>query len=93
MVILAVRSRDGDQVVTVAPITHTSPPPGSKAVEIPLATKQRLGLDAQPSWIVTNDLNEFVWPGPDLRPVPRKPPGTFAYGLLPGSLTTPCGPT
>jgi hypothetical protein len=46
-------------------------------------TRQRLGLDTERSWIITHEVNRFVWPGPDLRPIS---PGTFAYGLLPRSL-------
>jgi hypothetical protein len=86
VVVLAVERRAGETVVIVAPITHAPPRKGSVAVEIPAATKRRLGLDEQRSWIMTNDLNEFVWPGHDLRPVPRTRPVTFAYGLLPGDL-------
>jgi hypothetical protein len=86
VVVLSVRDREGDRVVTVAPITHSPPRPDSGAVAIPPATKQRLGLDDLPAWIVTDDLNEFVWPGPDIRPIPRKPPGTYAYGLIPAGL-------
>jgi hypothetical protein len=86
VVVLAVERREGETIVVVAPITHTPPSKASDAVEIPAATKRRLGLDEWRSWVVTNDLNEFVWPGPDLRPVPRSHPVTFAYGLLPGGL-------
>lgn len=86
VIVLAVERRVGETVVIVAPITHAPPHEGSGAVEVPAGTKRRLGLDEQRSWVVTNDLNEFVWPGPDLRPVPRSHPVTFAYGLLPASL-------
>jgi hypothetical protein len=86
VVVLAVRDRHGERVVTVAPITHRPPPDGSRAVEMPMATKRRLGLDDHPSWIITNDLNEFVRPGPDLRPVTLGRPARFAYGLLPAKL-------
>ena len=86
VVVLAVQRRGGAIVVTVAPVTHTPPPEGGGAVEIPAGTKRRLGLDEHRSWVVTRDLNEFVRPGPDLRPVPRRRPTTFAYGLLPSDL-------
>ena len=33
-------------------------------MEIPLATKARLGLDDARSWIVLNEANRFIWPGP-----------------------------
>lgn len=53
----------------VLPITHTPPRDPGEAVEIPAATKQRLGLDDQRSWIMLTESNRFVWPGPDVRPV------------------------
>jgi hypothetical protein len=31
------------------------------------ATNQRLGLDAERSWVMLTEANRFVWPGPDLR--------------------------
>lgn len=86
VVVLSVRDRGGDSIVTVAPVTHGPPPASGNAVDIPPATKQRLGLDHLPSWIVTDDLNEFIWPGPDIRPVPGRPRGTFAYGFIPAGL-------
>jgi len=53
------------------------------AVEIPHATKQRLGLDDSRSWIVTREYNRFTWPGPDIRPDER---GDVVLGLLPARL-------
>lgn len=83
MVVLAVEETAGKQRVTVAPITHTEPADPDEAVEIPLATKRRLGLDDARSWIVVSEVDRFVWPGPDLRPIA---PGTFDYGVLPPGL-------
>lgn len=85
VIVLAVESRDGQTVVTVAPVTHSPPPHPESAVEIPVATKQRLGLDARRSWIVAADLNRFVWPGVDLRPVMRGAT-RYAYGQLPDAV-------
>jgi hypothetical protein len=51
-VVLLVKDEDGDDVVTVLPITH-SPPSGSDAglaIELPVDTKRRLGLDDGRSW-------------------------------------------
>lgn len=84
--------REGEQTrVVVAPITHTPPDKDTSAVEIPAATKQRLGLDHERSWIITSEVNVFHWPGPDLRPVPRGRPSDepmYAYGMLgPKTLT------
>jgi hypothetical protein len=85
-VIILSAKREGDRtLVTVAPVTHTPPRRPEFGVEIPLPTKRRLGLDEARSWIVTTDLNQFVWPGVDLRPI-RRGASTFAYGLLPGTL-------
>ncbi len=70
-------------MVTVAPLTHSSPRSASEGVEVPAATKQRLGLDAARSWVVVSEVNRFVWPGPDLRPASR---AAWDYGFLPGAL-------
>jgi hypothetical protein len=35
---------------------------------------------------VVSEVNRFVWPGPDLRPVTRGDPERFDYGFLPPSL-------
>ena len=80
------KDREGSIIVRVVPVTHSQPRPGEKAVEIPAATKQRLGLDDSPSWIKTNEVNRLTWPGPDLRPVSRKEPGNFVHGILPRGL-------
>jgi len=85
VVILAVEDRDGHPVVTVAPVTHSPPRHPDIAVEIPAATKARLGLDSERSWVVVADLNRFVWPGVDLRPA-RRGSRTFVHGLLPHAL-------
>jgi hypothetical protein len=83
-VVLALQAEDGDTMVYVLPITHTAPLEPDDAVEIPQATKRRLALDSERSWIVVSEGNNFVWPGPDLRPLPGKGPESAAYGLLPG---------
>jgi hypothetical protein len=85
VIVLSVETIEGRTVVTVAPVTHAAPERADAAVEIPAATKRRLGLDNERSWIVASDLNRFVWPGVDLRPLA---PGSerYAYGLLPTNL-------
>ncbi len=85
VVVIAVRREAGERIVTVAPITHTPPRNVRDAVELPTATKRRLGLDDERSWIVATELNRFQWPGPDLRQI-RGKPGAFAYGGLPKQL-------
>ena len=74
---------EGHEVVTVVPVTHASPTDPADAVEIPAALKAHLGLDELPSWIVVTETNDFLWPGPDLRPVPGTHPRRFDYGMLP----------
>jgi hypothetical protein len=85
VIVLAVRQEEGERIVMVAPITHTPPREARDAIELPVATKRRLGLDDHRSWIVATELNRFLWPGPDLRPVPGKR-GEFAYGNVPMQL-------
>jgi hypothetical protein len=85
-VILVTQDEMGDQVVTVLPITHTPPENPALAVEIPPATKLRLGLDNERSWIVLTEANRFIWPGPDLRITRRGDTTSIAYGLLPHTL-------
>jgi hypothetical protein len=84
-VILVVQDGEGDQIVTVLPVTHAPPGNPALALEIPAGTKQRLGLDDMRSWIVLTEANRFVWPGPDLRPAIRGDLESMAYGLLPGN--------
>jgi hypothetical protein len=74
---------EGREVVTVVPITHTPPTDPADAVQIPPALKAHLGLDDLPSWIVVTETNDFLWPGPDLRPRPGTKPSRFDYGMLP----------
>jgi len=81
-IVLASVDDDGDTKVYVAPITH-SYPNDPHAVEIPAHIKRRLGLDDALSWIVTSELNRFIWPGYDLRPISRDKPDIFSWGFLP----------
>ncbi|MFM9975369.1 MAG: type II toxin-antitoxin system PemK/MazF family toxin [Beijerinckiaceae bacterium] len=88
VVLATKRGPEGKTTVVVAPITHSPPQDPKTAIEIPDAMKARLGLDDTRSWIVTNDLNYFVWPGSDVRPVnPRKPEQGIAYGYLSQHIT------
>jgi hypothetical protein len=80
-IVLVTRLEEGDRKVLVVPVTHTPPRIGDSAVEIPLQVKQRLGLDSERSWVVLTELNEFVWPGPDIRPIGKT--GSPVYGFLP----------
>jgi hypothetical protein len=70
-------------IVRVLPVTRSAPSDPADALEIPQATKQRLGLDSERSWVVLSEANDFIWPGPDLRPAVNGDPSTVAYGMLP----------
>ena len=85
-IVLSTCDDDGNTVVTVVPVTHTPPKYPNEAIEIPAATKQRLGLDHERSWVVVKEVNRFVWPGPDLRPVVGGSPDRFDYGFVPPAL-------
>jgi hypothetical protein len=84
--VLSAQDDGGDTVVAVVPVTHSPPQRLEEAVEIPAAVKHRLGLDEARSWIVVSEINRFVWPGPDLRPVSSAEAGRFDYGFLPPRL-------
>ncbi len=83
-VIVVARQVVADQtLVTVVPLTHAPPTDPQAAIEIPPQIKTRLGLDEVPSWIILSEVNDFTWPGPDLRHVPGSQPARFDYGVLP----------
>ena len=77
-IVLTAADEEGDQRVYVVPITHSRPRDDPHAVELPQSVKRRVGLDDAASWIVTNELNRFIWPGYYLRPIARDKPNTFA---------------
>ncbi len=85
-ILLATHDEFGDLKVIVLPVTHARPADSDSAVEIPAATKRRLGLDDDQSWIVVTECNVFAWPGPDLRFARGAGAESAAYGLLPAKL-------
>ena len=52
---------------------------------MPMAVKRHLGLDDARYWIVASEVNRFIWPAPDVRPV-RGGDGSPYYGTIPGAL-------
>jgi len=84
IVVAASLDETGDITVLVAPITH-APPEDDDSIPIPPKVARVLDLDGERHWIRVDELNEFVWPGYDLRPIPRRP-GAYAYGMLPKAL-------
>ena len=83
-VIVHTRQNEFDETeVFICPITHTPPDDNAHAIKMPHATKQRLKLDDERSWIVTSEVNRFTWRGPDLV---QTQSGGIAYGYLPHGL-------
>ena len=85
-IVVAVKTEADETTVYVLPITHAPPRIAGDAVELPRATKDRLGLDGDRSWIMLTEANIFAWPGPDLRFVAGQGPESIAYGMLPPGL-------
>ena len=79
-IVVARRYADEKTIVTVVPVTHSPPRNIEEAIELPAALKTHLGLYTERSWIILNEYNEFLWPGPDLR---QTATGAFSYGVLP----------
>lgn len=82
-IVLVVLRAGNHPVVRVLPITHTAPTDPEGALEVPGPTKLRLGLDSERSWVIIDEANDFIWPGPDLRPAVSGDPSSVAYGMLP----------
>jgi hypothetical protein len=80
---MAVQNADGEPEVLVLAISHSPPISPTDAIEIPPPVKLRLGLDGERSWIVITEANLFIWPGPDVRPIPGRQDFAIAYGPLP----------
>lgn len=82
VIVVATQHVAGELLVTVVPVTHVPQAIGS--IRLPAQTKMRLRLDDEASWVICTEVNRFVWPGPDLRPVP--PDRRWSYGLLPNAV-------
>lgn len=74
----------GERLTLVVPVTHTAPVDPETSLELPSNIAGALGLDGERHWIRLDELNEFIWPGYDLRPVPGTQ--SYAYGVLPSAL-------
>lgn len=84
VVVVVAQIVTGDRTeLLVAPLTHSAPAAG-EGVLIPGRDKRRLGLDHDPSWAVTTEMNRFIWPGPDVRVISSG--DTPLYGPIPASL-------
>lgn len=85
VIVAARRTERGDIRVVVAPITHEPPSNPDASIDLPSEVCQQLGLDGDRHWLRLDELNRFVWPGFDLRPVPRHSE-RCEYGMLPPGL-------
>jgi len=90
-IIFTRRDLGPSEVVYVVPITHSAPTEKNEKIPIPATVKRHLGLDDEPSWIDVTEVNIFVWPGPDLRPIRQTRRGNrnddrCFYGFLPRGL-------
>ncbi len=70
-------------IVYVIPITHRAPAQGAHSIELPQRVKRHLGLDGERSWIILDEVNDFIWPGFDLRPIQGRQPPRIDHGVLP----------
>ncbi len=82
-VVVAAPTMEGGTRVYVLPITHTAPTDPAAAIQIPFGVKRSLHLDEEASWIVLDEINDFLWPGYDVRPLPHSDPARIDYGVLP----------
>jgi hypothetical protein len=85
IVVAIENAADGTTTVRVVPVTHTPPDKSTPALELQSAVKRHLGLDDERSWVILDEINEFVWPGFDLRPIPGAG-DRIDYGFLPPRL-------
>jgi hypothetical protein len=84
-VVYAVKNIGNTTRVYVLPVTHTKPLNTEDGSELLPQWKQHLGLDSQPSWVITSELNHFEWPGVDIRGTSME---AISYGFLPHKVTT-----
>lgn len=83
IVVATTSAVDGSQRVVVA-ITHSPPQAGTTAIELPAKVKAHLGLDAERSWIIADELNRLSWDDPGVTPAVAGV--RWAYGFLPRAL-------
>ncbi|MDI7774135.1 type II toxin-antitoxin system PemK/MazF family toxin [Asticcacaulis sp. EMRT-3] len=87
VVVLSVESQNGETVISVCPVTSQTPEDMRTAVQMPPQVKNHLGLTDRPaSYIVTTEINRFVWPGPDIRPFERNGRMDIFHGQIPAKL-------
>src|SRR5262245_48772182 len=83
MIVAATPLDGGRLLVAATPITNGEPPAGQRAVQVPAAVAAHLRLEAQRSWVVCTEYNEFVWPSIGLG---ETRDGASVYGMAPQKL-------
>jgi hypothetical protein len=83
VVVVAQQIVNGRVKLLVAPVTHSAPVATTDSIEMPQSVKAHLGLDRERSWIVATELNQFVWPGPDVRVAPKSEDQSPLIGAIP----------
>ena len=68
VVVLCIERQAGN-LILVSVGHHTAPEMLPSRSKIHLDVKKQLGLDRERSWVMLNELNRFIWPGPDIRPI------------------------
>ena len=81
VVVVGLLTAAGRTQLIVVPITHSAPDHAGDAIELPQNIKRHLGLDQERSWIMITEVNRFIWPGPDIRPIGDD--GDPLFGTLP----------
>jgi hypothetical protein len=85
IVVATRRAPDGEIRTIVAPLTHSAPRDPMTSLAIPPQICRQLGLDHGLHWLRFDELNSFIWPGYDLRPLPGQN-SRYDYGMLPSGL-------
>ena len=89
VVVISRAERKGGTELLVVPVTTKKPAHPGDGIEMPQRVKTHLGLDAERCWIMVTEVNRFIWPGPDVRPLREGGQDTPFYGAIPQKLFDP----
>lgn len=71
IIVAKVWERAENPTVVVLPITHAPPPEqGRSHLKLTGEECRAIGLDNGEHWVVLDEMNQFPWPGYDLRRIP-----------------------
>lgn len=87
IVLASTEKDDGSRTVLLCAITHSPPSDGETAVEMPPAVAKHLGLDDEPCWIKTDQVNLLDWQkGRIPYGISQARKGEWSYGEIPAAL-------